>query len=68
MPIRKKNSKRNYEFIDSLGIKYIRKRIKTVFSLIKQRFPHHIHAVNHQGFELKTLLFIFAYGITVAIM
>jgi len=49
MPLRKKNSKR--------------KRIESAFSLIKKRFPAHVHAVTHQGFELKVFLFVLAYGI-----
>lgn len=64
MPIRKKNSKRNYDSFISEGIKYIRKRIESIFSIIEQWFPNHIHA----GFEIKTLLFVLAYGIEAAIM
>jgi Transposase DDE domain len=63
MPIRKKNSKRKYEALAESGIKLIRKRIESAFSVIKQRFPAHIHAVTHRGFELKVFLFILAYGI-----
>lgn len=63
MPIRKKNSKRKYESFTESGIKLIRKRIESAFSVIKQRFPAHIHAVTHRGFELKVFLFILAYGI-----
>jgi hypothetical protein len=63
MPIRKKNSKRKYESFTESGIKLIRKRIESAFSVIKQRFPAHIHAVTRRGFELKVFLFILAYGI-----
>ena len=51
---RKNNSKR---FIGD-GIKFIRKRIESAFSVITQRFPAHIHAVTSHGFELKVFLFI----------
>jgi len=63
MPVRKKNSKRKYDTLTERGIKYIRKRIESVFSVIEQKFPKHIHAVTPKGFELKTLMFILAYGI-----
>jgi hypothetical protein len=60
-PARKKNSKRKYDSFIEDGIKFIRKRIESVFSVIKQRFSGHIHAVTAQGFELKIFLFILAY-------
>lgn len=63
MPLRKKNSKRKHGGFVENGIKFVRKRIKSAFSVIKQRFPAHIHAVTHQGFELKVFLFVLAYGI-----
>ncbi|WP_417910944.1 IS982 family transposase [Candidatus Electronema sp. PJ] len=63
MPLRKKNSKRKRDRFVENGIKFIRKRIESAFSVIKQRFPAHIHAVTHQGFELKVFLFVLAYGI-----
>lgn len=63
MPLRKKNSKRKHGGFVENGIKFVRKRIESAFSVIKQRFPAHIHAVTHQGFELKVFLFILAYGI-----
>ena len=68
MPIRKKNSKRNYEFVFAQGIRYIRKKIESTFSCISQWFPKRIHAVTNIGFELKTLLFVITYGINVAIL
>ena len=49
-PVRKKNSKRKYESFAEDGIKLIRKRIESVFSVIAQRFPTHIHAVTSHGF------------------
>jgi hypothetical protein len=67
-PVRKKNSKRKYEAFAEDGIKFIRKRIESVFSVIKQRFPAHIHAVTSHGFELKVFLFILAYGIEKAML
>lgn len=62
-PVRKKNSKRKYDSIIEDGIKLIRKRIESAFSVITQKFPAHIHAVTSRGFELKVFLFILAYGI-----
>ena len=63
MPLRRKNSKRKYDPLVESGIKFIRKRIESAFSVIKQRFPAHIQAVTHQGFELKAFLFVLAYGL-----
>ena len=60
MPLRKKNSKRKYGGFIENGIKFVRKRIESAFSVIKQRFPADIHAVTHQGFELKVFLFVLA--------
>lgn len=62
-PVRKKNSKRKYESFAGDGVKFVRKRIESAFSVITQRFPRHIHAVTSRGFELKIFLFILAYGI-----
>ena len=62
-PIRKKNSKIKYEAFIGYGIKSIRKRIESAFSVITQRFPAYIHAVTSHGFELKVFLLILAYGI-----
>ena len=63
MPIRKKNSKRKYDYLLDTGIKYVRKSIESVFSVIKQGLPRHIHAVTARGFELKIILFVLAYSI-----
>jgi len=63
MPIRKKNSTRKRDSLFEAGIKYTRKKIESVFSVIEQKFPRHIHAVTHRGFELKIILFVLAYSI-----
>lgn len=68
MPIRKKNSRRGYDFLTGAGIGYVRKKIETVFSLIERKLPAHIHAVTHRGFELKTLLFILTCGLQAAVL
>ncbi len=68
MPVRKKNSKRKYDSFTEQGIGYIRKRIETVFSVITQKFPRHIHSVTPQGFELKILMFVLAYGIQASVL
>ncbi len=68
MPVRKNNSLRRYDSLIDQGIKYIRKKIESVFSVIEQKFPSHIHAVTSRGFELKTLLFVLAYGIQAAVL
>lgn len=68
MPIRKKNSRRKYNFLTGAGIGYVRKKIETVFSLIERKLPAHIHAVTPRGFELKTLLFILTCGIQAAVL
>lgn len=68
MPLRKKNSKRKYAGLTERGISYIRKRIESVFSVIEQKFPRHIHAVTPCGFELKILMFILAFGIQSSIL
>ncbi len=67
MPLRKKNSKRKHGVFVENGIKFVRKRIESAFSVIKRRFPAHILAVTHQGFELKVFLFVLSYGIEKAI-
>ena len=67
MPIRKKTSRRKYDFLTGAGVGYVRKKIETVFSLIERKFPAHIHAVTPRGFELKTLLFILTCGIQAAV-
>jgi hypothetical protein len=67
-PVRKKNSKIKYGSLIEDGIMLIRKGIESVFSVITQRFPAHIHAVTANGFELKVFLFILAYGIEKAML
>jgi hypothetical protein len=67
-PVRKNNSKRKYESFIGDGVKFIRKRIESAFSVIAQRFPVHIHAVTSHSFELKVFLFILAYGIEKTMM
>ena len=44
---------KKYESLTGYGISFIRKRIGSALSVIKQRFPDHIHAVTSHGFELK---------------
>lgn len=68
MPIRKKNSTRKRDSLFEAGIKYTRKKIESVFSVIEQKFPRHIHAVTHRGFELKVILFVLAYSIQKAML
>jgi hypothetical protein len=62
LPVRKKNSKRQFPpFIDFLQ-HYNRQYVETVGSMIERKLPKSIHAVTPQGFELKILLFITAYS------
>jgi hypothetical protein len=68
MPIRKKNSTRKREPLFEAGIKYVRKKIESVFSVIVQKLPRHIHAVTPRGFELKIILFVLAYSIQKAML
>jgi hypothetical protein len=68
MPNRKKNSKRKYEPLLAEGIKYVRRKIESTFSVIKQKLPSHIHAVTAHGFELKIILFVLAYSIQKAML
>ena len=58
---RRSNSKRQDEPAVAFLKKYYRRRIETVFSQIKARFPAKIHAVTVQGFLLKLSLFIMAF-------
>jgi hypothetical protein len=58
IPQRKSNSKRS-------GKKFcgkIRKKIETAFSTIVRDFPNRIHAITSNGFELKVIMFLFAYA------
>jgi hypothetical protein len=59
----RKTQKENTVVLLKNGIKFVRKRIESAFSVINQLAPAHIHAVTHQGFELKVFLFVLAYGI-----
>jgi hypothetical protein len=68
MPVRKKNSKRKYDTLTERGIRYIRKRTESFFSVIEQQFPRHIHAVTPRGFELKILMFVLAFGIQASML
>jgi hypothetical protein len=58
IPQRKNNSKRSRKKFCGK----IRKKIETVFSTIIRDFPNRIHAATSKGFELKVILFIFAYA------
>ena len=60
-PQRKKNSKRGDSFIESIYKKDLRRKIETIFSVIKAKFPSHIHAVTLEGFLLKAFSFVFAF-------
>jgi len=62
-PLRKKNSKRPVPPHVAFVQHYQRKTIETVGSQLEQLFPHHIHAVTPQGFELKVFLFVLAYSV-----
>ena len=64
-PVRKKNSKRQYEpWQDYLYGQY-RKRVEVTNSLITQRMPRAIHTVTARGFEIKVALFLIATMITI---
>ena len=67
-PTRKKNSRRKRESLFETGIKYVRKKIESVFSVIEQKLPRHIHAVTPRGFELKIILFVLACSIQKAML
>jgi hypothetical protein len=58
-PRRKKNAKRK----DNGMCTKIRKIIETSFSSIISNFSRKIHAVTARGFELKVVMFVFAYAI-----
>ncbi len=63
IPIRKKNSKRQYDPWIPFMIQPIRKKIETTFSEITSLFPKKIHAVTSKGFEIKCFLFILTFAI-----
>lgn len=68
MPVRKKNSTRKRDALFERGIKYVRKKIESFFSIIEQKLPRHIHAVTPRGFELKILMFVMAFGIQASML
>ncbi len=62
-PLRKKNSKRQFEPWEVYLQHFHRKRVEVTNSLITQLLPKSIHAVTATGFELKLFLFIIATNI-----
>ena len=62
-PLRKKNSKRQFEPWEVYLQHSYRKRVEVSNSLITQLLPKSIHAVTSAGFELKVYLFIIATNI-----
>ena len=66
-PLRKKNSKRQYQAHEVYIHHHHRKRIEVTNSLITQRLPRSIHAVTAAGFEIKIILFLIATMITLII-
>ena len=63
VPMRKRNSKRQFPPWVRYLQHYFRKRIETVGSLLQQLLPKSIHAVKAVGFELKVVLFILTLSI-----
>lgn len=59
---RRSNSRRKDEPHVRFLKKAMRKEVETVFSEIKARMPHSIHAVTQQGFLLKVALFVIAFA------
>ena len=66
-PLRKKNSKRQYESWEVYLRHHRRKRVEVTNSLITQRIPRSIHAATAAGFEIKIILFLIATMITLII-
>lgn len=62
-PLRKKNSKRQFEPWEVYLQHLYRKRVEVSNSLITQLLPKSIHAVTAAGFELKVYIFIIATNI-----
>jgi hypothetical protein len=60
----KKNFKEQNSWLQSLEIKYFRKKIETSFAAITQVFPKKIHAVTAKGFLLKILIFIVTFTLS----
>ena len=58
-PLRKKNSKRGDSFIESIYKKDTRRKIETVFSVIKAKLPAHIHAITLDGFFTQSFQLCF---------
>ena len=63
--LRKKNSKRAVEPYEQFVRQRRRKQVETTFSTVTNLFPKSIHAVTAKGFELKVILFIIAFTISV---
>lgn len=63
LPVRKKNSKRPLQPWERGLQLQCRQVIETAGSLIEQKLPKSIHAVNAQGFELKVKLFVLGLSI-----
>lgn len=61
-PIRKSNSKRQYDLPDEMLIKRKRKSVETAFSSIVRLLPKSIHAVTSSGFLKKVMCFVLAYS------
>ena len=66
-PLRRKNSKRQYEPWEVYLHHHRKKRVEVTNSLITQRLPRSIHAVTAAGFEIKVVLFLIATMITLII-
>ena len=60
MPLRKKNSKRKRGGFVENGIKFIRKRIESAFSVIKQRFPAHASRCHASGIRTESFSVCFS--------
>lgn len=63
LPMRKRNSKRQFPVWVQYLQHYFRKRMETVGSLRQQLLPKSIHSVKAVGFELKVVLFILTLSI-----
>ena len=66
-PLRKNNSKRQYQGYEVYLHHHYRKRIEVTNSLITQRLPRSIHAGTAAGFEIKIILFLIATTVTLII-
>jgi|SRR5688572_20195751 IS5 family transposase len=62
LPMRKANSKRPVPPWTHYLQAHYRKAVETAGSLLERLLPKHIHAVTAQGFELKVVLFVIAFG------